>query len=38
MAPNAIFATSERVELDQSAENMIAAIEAALQDYPPDER
>ena len=38
MAPNAIFATSEKVELDQSAENVIAAIEAALQDYPPDER
>lgn len=38
MAPGAIFASSERVELDQSAENVIAAIEAALQDYPPDER
>lgn len=38
MAPGAIFATSEKVELDQSAENVIAAIEAALQDYPPDER
>ena len=38
MAPGAIFASSEKVELDQSAENVIAAIEAALQDYPPDER
>lgn len=38
MAPGAIFATSEKVELDQSAENVVAAIEAALQDYPVDER
>ena len=38
MAPGAIFATPEKVELDQSAENVVAAIEAALQDYPPDER
>ena len=38
MAPGAIYATSEKVELDQSAENVIAAIEAALQDYPPDEQ
>ena len=38
MAPRAIFATSEKVELDQSAENVIAAIEEVLQDYPPDER
>ncbi len=38
MAPGAIFATSEKVELDQSAGNVLAAIEAALQDYPPDER
>lgn len=38
MAPGAIYATSEKVELDQSAQNVIAAIEAALQDYPPDEQ
>ena len=38
MAPGAIFADSKKVELDQSAENAIAAIEAAMQDYPPDER
>ena len=38
MAPGAIFASPEKVELDQSAENVIDAIEAALQDYPPDEQ
>ena len=38
MAPGAIYTTPEKVELDQSAENVIAAIEAALQNYPPDER
>lgn len=38
MAPGAIFASSDRVELDQSAENVIAAIEDATQKYPPDER
>ena len=38
MAPGAIFASSEKVELDQSAENVIAAIEAALHDYPIDEQ
>ena len=38
MAPKAIVATSEKVELDQSADNVIAAIEAALRDYPPDEQ
>ena len=38
MAPGAIFATSEKVELDQSAENVVAAIEAALRDYPIDEQ
>ena len=38
MAPGAIFATSEKVELDQSAENVIGAIETALQEYPSDER
>lgn len=34
MAPQAIYADSDRVELDQSAENAIAHIEAALQDDP----
>lgn len=38
MAPGAIFATSEKVELDQSAKNVIASIEAALRDYPLDEQ
>ena len=38
MAPGALFAGSHAVELDQSAENVIAAIDAATQDYPPDER
>ena len=38
MAPGAIYTTPEKVELDQSAENVIAVIEAALQNYPPDER
>lgn len=38
MAPGAMFATSNTVELDQSAENVVAAIEAAMQDYPPDEQ
>lgn len=38
MAATAMFASGEKVELDQSAENVIAAIEAALRDYPPDER
>ena len=37
MAPGTIFASSDKVELDQSAENVIAAIEAAAQEYPPDE-
>ena len=38
MAPGAMYAGSSTVELDQSAKNVITAIEAALQDYPPDER
>ena len=38
MAPGAMFASANAVELDQSAENVVAAIEAAMQDYPPDER
>ncbi len=38
MAPGAMFASAKTVELDQSAENVVAAIEAAMQDYPPDEQ
>ena len=38
MAPGAMFASSSTIELDQSAENVVASIEAAMQDYPPDER
>lgn len=38
MAPGAMFASTNTVELDQSAENVVAAIEAAMQDYPPDEQ
>ena len=38
MAPGVIFAGSGHVELDQSAENAIAAIESATRDYPPEER
>ena len=38
MAPGAMFANSNTVELDQSAKNVVDAIEAAMQDYPPDER
>ena len=38
MAPGAIFAGARKVELDQSAENVITEIEAAVQNYPPDER
>lgn len=37
MAPGAMFATSESVELDQSAENVIAAIDATTKDYPAEE-
>ena len=37
MAPGAIFASSEKVELDQSAENVIGSIERALQEFTPDE-
>jgi hypothetical protein len=32
MAPGAVFASSETVELDQSSENVIAAIETAIKD------
>ena len=38
MAPGAMFASSSAVELDQSAENVVAAIEAAMQQYPLDEQ
>ena len=38
MAPGAMFASASTVELDQSAENVLAAIEAAMQDYPLDEQ
>lgn len=38
MAPGALFATSETVELDQSAENVIAAIDAATKEYSSDEQ
>ena len=38
MAPGAMFASSNTVELDQSAENVVIAIEAAMQDYPLDEQ
>ena len=38
MAPGAMFANSKKAELDQSAENVIATIEAATQDYPLDEQ
>jgi hypothetical protein len=38
MAPGAMYAGSETVELDQSATNVIAAINAATKDYPIDEQ
>jgi hypothetical protein len=38
MAPGAIFASSEAVELDQSAENVVAAIDAATKEYPVDDQ
>jgi hypothetical protein len=38
MAPGAMFAGPETVELDQSADNVVGAIEAAMRDYPPDEQ
>ena len=38
MAPGAMFANPDNVELDQSAENVVAAIEAAMNDYPIDEQ
>lgn len=36
MAPNAMFANPSTVELDQSPENVIAAIDAAMKDYPTE--
>ncbi|MCY4058878.1 MAG: hypothetical protein OXG44_12830 [Gammaproteobacteria bacterium] len=38
MSPGAMFANPSTVELDQSAENVVAAIEAAMHDYPIDEQ
>lgn len=38
MAPGAMYATETTVELDQSAENVLAAIEAAAKEYPADEQ
>ena len=38
MAPGAMFASVSTVELDQSAENVVASIEVAMQDYTPDEQ
>lgn len=38
MAPGALYASDERVELDQSAENVIEAIKAALAEYPAEHR
>ena len=37
MAPGALYATSFKVELDQSAENVVAAIESATKEYPTAE-
>jgi len=37
MAPHSMSVTSETVELDQSAENVLAAIELAMQEYSVDE-
>lgn len=36
MAPGAVFATSQTVEFDQSAKNVLEAIESAMRDYPDD--
>jgi len=38
MAPGAIFATQETVELDQSAQNAIGAIDAATKDIDDEDR
>ena len=37
MAPGALFASDEKVELDQSAVNVVEAIEAALEEYPVED-
>lgn len=37
MAPEAMFAQKESVELDQSAENVVAAIDSAMLDYPVED-
>ena len=37
IAPGAVSARADRVELDQSAENVVQAIEAAVREYPPEE-
>jgi hypothetical protein len=38
MAPGSMFATADAVELDQSADNVLAAIDGATKDYPIDEQ
>ncbi len=38
MAPRAIYANDDWVELDQSADNVLAAIDGATKDYPLDEQ
>ena len=38
MAPGAIWAHNDRVELEQSVDNVMAAIEAATRDYPEYEQ
>ena len=38
MAPGALFASTETVELDQSATNVLAAIDAATKEYPLGEQ
>ena len=38
MAPATLFATPQTIELDQSADNVITAIDAALKAYPIDEQ
>jgi hypothetical protein len=38
MAPGSMYAGPESVELDQSAANVIAALNAATKEYPADER
>lgn len=38
MAPGSMYASSETVELDQSADNVIAEINAATKDYPVEEQ